>query len=392
MKPKAFDRDVMDLIFGSKINFLQNAVDGLLKARDSNVEDDLVEALEQLEDQITGAFFRESCSFPIPKRLLVRELIRMCPADIDNAGDLDKLGGMRPTLDLLEHPSPRVRLAAFWVVGSTVQSNPKTQELVFNYGAIPTILAPIQATAAGDGAAAVSADPRVLAKNLYALSALLRGCAVCLDDFARRGGAAALTALISRLPPDAAWLPVRRKAAALVGDLVQEEGADAAVARLAAELTGGAGGTPALLALLPSLRSGDRELEVGALAAALPWPSSFSFLLHFLLLLLLLHHWTATARMRVHPLIVSRLAGRRSAAFLLLLPLLRPQHACSPTPLIAPTDLDCVSGDCISDCISGPSDHRPCARTEAPDWLSTCPPHPEQDCGPLTPPNHRPLA
>ena len=55
MKPKAFDREVMDLIFGSKINFLQNAVDGLLKVRDSNVEDDLVEALEQLEDQITGA-------------------------------------------------------------------------------------------------------------------------------------------------------------------------------------------------------------------------------------------------------------------------------------------------------------------------------------------------
>jgi hypothetical protein len=279
MKPKAFDRDVMDLIFGAKINFLQNAVDGLLKARDSNVEDDLVEALEQLEDQVTGAF---SCDeSQILKHLLLHELIRMCPADIDNAGDLDTLGGMRPTLDLLEHPSPRVRQAAFWVVGSTVQSNPKTQELVFNYGALPTILAPIQAAAAGDGAAAVSADPRVLAKNLYALSALLRGCAVCLDDFARRGGAAALTALISRLPPDAAWLPVRRKAAALVGDLVQEEGADAAVARLAAELAGGAGGTPALLALLPSLRSGDRELEVGALC---------SLILLLLLPPLLLHH------------------------------------------------------------------------------------------------------
>ena len=175
---------------------------------------------------------------------------------------------MRPTLDLLGHPSPRVRQAAFWVVGSTVQSNPKTQELVFKYGALPTILAPIQAAAdaaAAAGSALAAADPRVLAKNLYALSALLRGCAPCLDDFAGRGGAAALAALLARLPPDAVWLPVRRKAAALVGDLVQEEGADAAVARLAAELAGagpGAGGTPALLALLPGLRSGDRELQV----------------------------------------------------------------------------------------------------------------------------------
>ena len=54
MKPKVFDREVMDLIFGQKINFLQNAVDGLLKARESNIEDDLVAALENLEEQITG--------------------------------------------------------------------------------------------------------------------------------------------------------------------------------------------------------------------------------------------------------------------------------------------------------------------------------------------------
>jgi hypothetical protein len=54
MEPKKIDKEVMDLIFGSKINFLQKAVDELIKAHKSNVEEDLVAALEQLEEQITG--------------------------------------------------------------------------------------------------------------------------------------------------------------------------------------------------------------------------------------------------------------------------------------------------------------------------------------------------
>ena len=63
MKPKPFDREAMDILFGSKINYLQNAVNSLLKARNGNDEDEIIFALEQLEEQITGtihAYF--SCS------------------------------------------------------------------------------------------------------------------------------------------------------------------------------------------------------------------------------------------------------------------------------------------------------------------------------------------
>ena len=59
MKPKEFDREVMDLIFGSKINFLKNAVEGLLLARESKSDEKIIEALEYLEDQITG----DTCCF-----------------------------------------------------------------------------------------------------------------------------------------------------------------------------------------------------------------------------------------------------------------------------------------------------------------------------------------
>jgi hypothetical protein len=195
-------------------------------------------------------------------------------ADIDNAGDLDTIGGLRPTIELLSHASGRVQQAALWVVGSAVQSNPKVQEQVLNYGALPTILEPIRAASfPPDGAASAAAgtDPRVLAKGLYALSALLRGCGRCLEDFAARGGAAVLALLLSQLPPGPDWLPARRKAAALAGDLARGEASPAAAAALAAQLAlGGEGGgehPPALLGLLPQLRSRDRELQEKALEA-----------------------------------------------------------------------------------------------------------------------------
>ena len=56
MKPKTFDRGVMDILFGSKISLLRSAVKDLHKAREVNQTDDLVQALENLEDQITVRF------------------------------------------------------------------------------------------------------------------------------------------------------------------------------------------------------------------------------------------------------------------------------------------------------------------------------------------------
>ena len=47
--------------------------------------------------------------------------------DIDNAGDLDTVGGLKPTLELLQHEESKVRQSALWVIGSTVQHNTKTQ-------------------------------------------------------------------------------------------------------------------------------------------------------------------------------------------------------------------------------------------------------------------------
>jgi hypothetical protein len=46
--------------------------------------------------------------------------VYMQATDIDNAGDLDHVGGLSIIIDLLTHKLPRVQQAAFWVLGTTV--------------------------------------------------------------------------------------------------------------------------------------------------------------------------------------------------------------------------------------------------------------------------------
>eukprot|EP00961_Rhodomonas_salina_P254870 3444616-Rhodomonas_salina.1 len=99
-EPMKLDREVMDAIFGSKVSYLQKSVDWVKESLAAGDEEKLVEALENLEEQVT---------------------------DIDNANDLDNLGGVEPVVGLLSHPSNPVRTAALWVIGTAAQSNPSAQ-------------------------------------------------------------------------------------------------------------------------------------------------------------------------------------------------------------------------------------------------------------------------
>ena len=110
MAPEPVDREAMDLLFGSKASFLEKV--SMMGSRASNFishviskpdpsawiailqvvgwvketvaagdEDKIVESLEELENQVT---------------------------DIDNAGDLDSVGGVNVVLELIDHPLPKV--------------------------------------------------------------------------------------------------------------------------------------------------------------------------------------------------------------------------------------------------------------------------------------------
>ena len=262
-QPQKLDMEVMDALFGGKVKFLQTCVKNMEEAVSLGDEEKIVEALHELEEEVT---------------------------DIDNANDLDheSVGGLEPVMKLLTHSSSKVRAAALWVVGTTVQSNPKAQKLLISkknqgHDVLQLILLPIRESADSKMAAA---DPKLLSKALYALSTLVRGCYEAQQAFTDIQGPRDLVkfaAAVAALPagPDAdAWLPVRRKVVALVGDMATERPDDEAASAVAQAGTlqaiksglggGGRQDTPSAAAsVLAMLGASDRELLEKALVTLL---------------------------------------------------------------------------------------------------------------------------
>ena len=134
-QPMKLDKEVMDAMFGTKVKYLQTCVKNLHEALASADEDKLVDALE-VAAALQGLCLLSAHNCPARCMLLtghsslVPQELESEVSDIDNANDLDHatVDGLEPVLKLLSHPSTRVRASALWVVGTTVQSNPKAQE------------------------------------------------------------------------------------------------------------------------------------------------------------------------------------------------------------------------------------------------------------------------
>lgn len=208
-EPLKLDKEVMDAMFGTKVKYLQTCVKWIHQAVASGDEEKIIDALHELEGEVT---------------------------DIDNANDLDHatVGGLEPVLQLLTHASPTIRAAALWVIGTTVQSNPKAQELMISkkaqgHDVLQLILLPIRE--ATGSSKMTGSDPKLLSKALYALGTLLRGSPASQQAFVGANGPQDLTAFVAAVAsvPDldahgsSPWLPVKRKVVALIGDLVVED-------------------------------------------------------------------------------------------------------------------------------------------------------------------------
>eukprot|EP00285_Hemiselmis_virescens_P018342 CAMPEP_0173393210 /NCGR_PEP_ID=MMETSP1356-20130122/21978_1 /TAXON_ID=77927 ORGANISM="Hemiselmis virescens, Strain PCC157" /NCGR_SAMPLE_ID=MMETSP1356 /ASSEMBLY_ACC=CAM_ASM_000847 /LENGTH=292 /DNA_ID=CAMNT_0014351195 /DNA_START=66 /DNA_END=940 /DNA_ORIENTATION=- len=215
MKPQPVDREAMDALFGSKAKFMEQCVVRVKDAVKAGEVEEIVASLEDLEEQVT---------------------------DIDNAGDLDHFGGVDLVMKLLGHKMDKVRQASLWVIGTTVQSHPKMQEMLMARGVLPKLLDPLRKASKS----LKKEDPRLLAKNIYALSSLLRTCPQCIEKFTKADGHKTVTSLLSALADDSRtdgpWTAVKRKVVALVGDLIEEEGVEASTQKLIAALTAGGGG------------------------------------------------------------------------------------------------------------------------------------------------------
>jgi len=84
--------------------------------------------------------------------------------DLDNANDLNKIGGVTVIKKFLSDPSTKLRFWAAYIVGSLVQNNPESQKIVMEQGFIPILLELL----------AKEEDQEVLGKVLMAVSGLIR--------------------------------------------------------------------------------------------------------------------------------------------------------------------------------------------------------------------------
>lgn len=82
---------------------------------------------------------------------------------IDNANNMQNLGMWPPLLSLLSSDSPRIALAAAWILGTAVQNNDKAQVAVLQHTPLPPLLALLEST-----------DMELRSKAMYALSGILK--------------------------------------------------------------------------------------------------------------------------------------------------------------------------------------------------------------------------
>ncbi|OEL23512.1 hypothetical protein BAE44_0015470 [Dichanthelium oligosanthes] len=82
---------------------------------------------------------------------------------IDNANDLDKLGGLLPLIRELNNADEGIRTTSAWVLGKASQNNALVQNQVLGYGAVERLVKMGYSSSAAEAA-----------KALYAISSLIR--------------------------------------------------------------------------------------------------------------------------------------------------------------------------------------------------------------------------
>ncbi|KAG6557576.1 hypothetical protein Mapa_000852 [Marchantia paleacea] len=140
------------------------------------------------------------------KRALEELLILVEP--IDNANDLNKLGGLVAVIGELDREEVELRAAAASVLGKASQNNPIVQAQLLRQGVLPKLMKMVQS---------VYAEEAV--KALYAVSAIIRNFPAGHEAFYLNGGVLLLKDLMSSEDVD---FRLRKKALFLVGDLAEQ--------------------------------------------------------------------------------------------------------------------------------------------------------------------------
>ncbi|KAF5746346.1 hsp70 nucleotide exchange factor FES1 isoform X2 [Tripterygium wilfordii] len=126
---------------------------------------------------------------------------------IDNANDLNKLGGLLVVIGELNHPDTDTRRLSAWVLGKASQNNPAVQKQVLEHGALPTLMNMVRSSFSDEAI-----------KALYAVSALIRNNVAGQELFCTETGDKMLQDILSNSSID---VRLRRKAVSLFGHLAE---------------------------------------------------------------------------------------------------------------------------------------------------------------------------
>ncbi|XP_021765577.1 nucleotide exchange factor SIL1-like isoform X1 [Chenopodium quinoa] len=148
-------------------------------------------------------------SLSLEDRLRALEELLTLVEPIDNANDLNKLGGLAAVIRQLDNAEPDVRKLAAWVLGKACQNNPVVQKQVLDFGILAKLLEMVKSDAVEEAN-----------KALYAVSALVRNNLNGQEYFYAEAGDLTLKDILSNSTFD---IRLRRKCVFLIGDLAESQ-------------------------------------------------------------------------------------------------------------------------------------------------------------------------
>ncbi|KAM3338863.1 hsp70 nucleotide exchange factor FES1 isoform X1 [Capsicum galapagoense] len=195
---------------------------GVLKQRSEDVQRMSVEELQNRQTELKELMERlkmpsdaqlmqvavndlDNSSLPLEHHLRALEELLELVEPIDNAIDLQKLGGYNVLIRILNHSEPEIRTAAAWALGKASQNNPVVQNQVLELGALTMLMKMMNSHTAEE-----------TLKALFAISALIRNNLNGQKLFYQEGGDKMLQEVLSNSNLD---IRLRKKSLILIADL-----------------------------------------------------------------------------------------------------------------------------------------------------------------------------
>lgn len=129
---------------------------------------------------------------------------------IDNGVDLDKIGGLKPVVHLLNHSNEDIQERAANVIGAATQNNKAVQSAVLNYGGLRLLVQMLHQ----------EKKPLTKKKALFALSAAVRQNNDAQGSLVKMNG---IESIIAVVRDDSIATSIHVKAIDLLFDLIEEE-------------------------------------------------------------------------------------------------------------------------------------------------------------------------